>query len=120
MSAYKTLKKFTDNIPNEDSCCVHDDMIAISDGAGGCGVFASDWSQYLIENIAKRAGNPPITSFEHLDEWIGNIWEPFYIEYEKKAMEYDGIFQSKFYKEGSFATLAVVWRISKDQCQWMT
>lgn len=120
MSAYKTLKKFTDNIPNEDSCHVLDNMIVISDGAGGCGVFASDWSKYLVENMVKRPESQPITSFEQLDEWIGTIWEPFYNEYGKKAQEYDDIFQTKFDQEGSFATLAVVWRTSANFCQWMT
>lgn len=120
MSNFKTLKKFTDNIPNEDSCHVQDDMIAISDGAGGCGVFASDWSKYLVEQISLRSNDTPIVRFEQLDDWVGEIWETFYNEHEKKAKEYDGIFQTKFYQEGSYATLAVVWKTGMDVCHYIT
>lgn len=120
MSNYITLKKFTDNIPNEDSCHVLENMIAISDGAGGCGVFASDWSRYLVEKIAIRSNETPITSFEELDDWVGEIWESFYNEHESKAMEYDGIFQTKFYQEGAYATLAVAWKTGDDTCHWVT
>lgn len=120
MSDFKTLKKFTDNIPNEDSCHVQDDMIALSDGAGGCGVFASDWSKYLVEQISQRSNVIPIVKFEDLDDWVGEIWESFYNEHEEKAKEYDGIFQTKFYQEGSYATLAVVWKTGVDVCHYVT
>lgn len=120
MSDFKTLKKFTDNIPNEDNCRIKDDMIAISDGAGGCGVFASDWSAYLVENICQRPNDEPIDSFEQFDHWIAEIWEAFYNEHEEKAKKYDGIFQTKFYQEGSFATLAVVWKTGTNVCHYVT
>lgn len=120
MSSFKTLKKFTDNIPNEDSCHVQDDMIAISDGAGGCGVFASDWSRYLVEQISQRSNHTPIVKFEQLDDWVGEIWESFYNEHEEIAKEYDGIFQTKFYQEGAYATLAVVWKTGIDVCHYVT
>lgn len=120
MSTYITLKKFTDTIPNEDSCQVRNDMIAISDGAGGCGVFASDWSKYLVDNIANRPNDEPIVGFEQLDAWVGEIWEQFYNDHEAMAKQYDGIFQSKFYQEGSYATLAVVWQTGCDICHWIT
>ncbi len=119
MSDFKTLKKFTDNIPNEDSCHVQDDMIAISDGAGGCGVFASDWSKYLVEQISLRSNENPIVNFEEFDDWVDEIWESFYNEHEEKAKEYDGIFQTKFYQEGSYATLAVAWRTGADVCHYV-
>ena len=119
MSKYQTLKKFTDNIPNEDNCHVSDNMIAISDGAGGCGVFAGDWSKYLVDKIAQRSNNSPITSFHEFDNWVSEIWEEFYIKHEQKAKEYDGIFQTKFYQEGSCATLAVIWRTNPHSCHWM-
>lgn len=120
MSDYKTLKKITDNIPNEDYCRVKDDMIAISDGAGGCGVFASEWAQYLVDKIFLRSNETPIVEFKQLDDWIGEIWESFYNEHELKAKGYDGIFQTKFYQEGSYATLAVVWKTGADVCHYIT
>ncbi|MEE0083993.1 MAG: hypothetical protein UE068_07225 [Paludibacteraceae bacterium] len=120
MSDYKTLKKFTDNIPNEDSCRVQDNMIAISDGAGGCGVFANEWSEYLVNKISQRNNEIPIVSFDQLDAWLDEIWEPFYNEHEEMAKVYDGIFLSKFYQEGSYATLAVVWKTRTDTCHYVT
>lgn len=115
MSHKVTLPKYTDTTPNEDSCIAIDDLIAISDGAGGCGVFASDWSKYLIDKIPHK----PITSFEEFDNWIDSIWEPFYNKHEEIAKEYDGIFQKKFYTEGSCATIAVVWRLRFDYCYYI-
>ena len=122
MSEYKTLKKYTDNIPNEDSCYIRDDMIAISDGAGGCGVFSSEWSKYLVNKIAEMPLDNPIVNFEHFDNWIEDIWEPFYNEHEEKAKGHDGIFQTKFYQEGSYATLAVAWKpqTAEDICSCFT
>ena len=119
MSDWKTLKKYTDDIPNEDSCRVQDDMIALSDGAGGCGVFANEWSAYLVEKIFERSNETPIVEFNQFDDWVGEIWEPFYNEHEERAKEYDGIFLSKFYQEGSYATLAVVWRTGEDICHYV-
>ena len=117
MSIGVSLKKFTDNIPNEDSCRIERDFIAISDGAGGCGVFASEWSKYLVDHLSN---NTPITSYEELDRWVDGIWEHFYQVHEQTALKYDGIFQSKFYAEGSCATIAAIWRVDKNCCQWMS
>jgi hypothetical protein len=117
MSIGVSLKKFTDNIPNEDSCRIERDFIAISDGAGGCGVFANEWSKYLVDNLPN---NTPITSYEELDKWVDGIWEPFFQNHEQIALKYDGIFQSKFYAEGSCATIAAIWRDGSKHCQWMS
>lgn len=118
MSIGVSLKKFTDtdNTPNEDSYRIEHDFIAISDGAGGCGVFASEWSKYLVDNLP----NTPIKSYKELDRWVDGIWEYFFQEHEKIALRYDGIFQSKFYAEGSCATIAAAWRVDKNNCQWMS
>lgn len=40
MSYGVSIPKLNDNIPNEDSFCKSDNLIAVSDGAGGCGLFA--------------------------------------------------------------------------------
>ena len=112
-----SLKKFTDNIPNEDSYRYSSSFIAISDGAGGCGVFADEWSKYLVDHLSE---NKPITSYEELDLWVEEIWESFYQEHETIALKYDGIFQSKFYSEGSCATIAAAWIVDDHHCKWMT
>ena len=117
MSKGLTFKKFTDDIPNEDSFKSLDDFIAVSDGAGGCGLFANKWSKYLIDHIDETE---PIGNFKNLDSWIDSIWQPFYNEHELLAKEQDGIFQDKFYKEGSCATIAAAWKTSVIEVKWAT
>jgi hypothetical protein len=49
-SRYTSITKFGE-ITNEDAAIVKDNIIAISDGAGGGGVFADRWSRYLVNNL---------------------------------------------------------------------
>lgn len=110
-----SLAKFNDIMPNEDSFFVSDTCIAISDGAGGCGLYSNEWSQYLINNLSK---NSPIKSFAELDSWIDQIWEHFYNEHELLVQQGDGLLQSKFYNEGSCATLVAGWLTGADEIHW--
>lgn len=100
---------------NEDAACSTDNFIAVSDGAGGGGIYAELWSAYLLENLPAH----PIRSFSELDGWIERIWETFYNNCEEKAKLAGGMVLSKFYNEGSFATLAAAW-VKNDGCSWMT
>lgn len=111
-----TLGKFEKNTINEDAVIARKNMIAVSDGAGGGGLFADRWSKYLLNNLPKL----PITSASELDEWIGSIWENYYNKAEVAAKQLGGMALDKFYDEGSFATLAAVWKMPNDVCQWMT
>lgn len=104
-----SIAKFEEGITNEDAAIAQKEVIAVSDGAGGGGVFADCWSKYLVE----RLPNEPIKSFETFDTWIDGIWEPFYNECEAKAKKIGGMFLNKFYDEGSFATLVAVWKNGK-------
>ncbi len=97
---------------NEDAALATSDYIAVSDGAGGGGLFADKWSQYLVQNLP----SVPISDFNGLDKWIDGIWEPFYNDCEEKAKKEDGLFLKKFYDEGSFATLVAVWKSG----QWIS
>lgn len=112
-----TLAKFNDNVPNEDSCFASADCIVVSDGAGGCGLYADHWSRYLVERLDK---SNPICSFQEFDGWVDSIWEEFYNQHEILAKEGDGMQVEKFYSEGSCATVAAVWRTSHNNCKWMT
>jgi hypothetical protein len=94
------------NIPNEDAVIAKDNLIAVSDGAGGGGVFADKWSKYLVDHLPDK----PIKTFSAFDKWIDGIWEPFYNDCEKIAKKEGGMLLNKFYDEGSFATLVAVWR----------
>lgn len=104
-----SLAKFEEGITNEDAAIARKDVIAVSDGAGGGGVFAERWSHYLVNHLPEDA----ITNYESFDKWIDGIWEPFYNECEAKAKNIGGMFLNKFYDEGSFATLVAVWKNGK-------
>lgn len=101
-----SLAKFEESIINEDAAIAKKEVIAVSDGAGGGGVFADLWSKYLVEYLPEK----PIKNYKAFDKWIDGIWEPFYNECEEKAKAEDGMFLNKFYDEGSFATLVAVWK----------
>lgn len=111
-----TLKKITDDLPNEDSFRRGKNFIAISDGAGGCGLFAHQWSKYLVKHIPEE----PIRSYECFDNWVDSIWEHFYQKYEKVARKHDGIFLNKFYSEGACATIAAVWKTEENKYEWIS
>ena len=68
-----SLAKFEEGIVNEDAAIARKDVIAISDGAGGGGVFAERWSQYLVDHLPDK----PIKNYKAFDKWIDGIWEPF-------------------------------------------
>lgn len=101
---------------NEDAALARPDLIAVSDGAGGGGLFADRWSRYLVEHLP----DTPICSAEELDAWVGDIWEPFYNACEKEAKCVGGMTLDKFYDEGSFATLAAVWKVSDKEYRWIS
>jgi len=101
-----SIGKLNENLINEDAAIAKDSLIAVSDGAGGGGVFADLWSKYLVEHIPVD----PINNYEQFDKWIDSIWEPFYNNCEEKAKAEGGMLLNKFYDEGSFATLVAVWK----------
>lgn len=112
----RSAHKFEANVLNEDAAMARRDRLAVSDGAGGGGVFAERWSRYLLKNLPRK----PITSFAELDAWVDGIWEPFYNDSEVDAKARGGLFLEKFYDEGSFATLAATWKTGEREWQWMT
>lgn len=101
---------------NEDAVLARPDLIAVSDGTGGGGLFADRWSRYLVEHLP----DAPICCAEELDAWIGDIWEPFYNACEEEAKLVGGMTLDKFYDEGSFATLVAVWKVSDKECNWIS
>jgi len=100
---------------NEDAARASETLLAVSDGAGGGGIYAEKWSTYLINNLL----GAPIRSFEEFDQWVDSIWEPFYNDCEKLAKQEGGLVLDKFYDEGSFATIAAMW-IEGDKAYWAT
>ena len=94
---------------NEVAVMAHDNVISVSDGAGGGGLFADKWAQYLLAKLPTK----PINSFISFDNWIDSIWENFYSSQERIAKNLAPIALNKFYTEGSFATLAAIWKIEE-------
>ncbi|MBR5393395.1 MAG: hypothetical protein IK148_11160 [Prevotella sp.] len=107
-----SLAKFEEGITNEDAAISNKELIAVSDGAGGGGVYADCWSKYLVNNLPDKS----IRNYKAFDKWIDGIWEAFYNEYEEKAKAEGGMLLNKFYDEGSFATLVAVW----NDGQWIS
>ena len=58
-----TISKLEESTINEDAVKARDNMIAVSDGAGGGGVYAERWSSYLVNHLPEV----PIKSFNELD-----------------------------------------------------
>lgn len=111
-----SIGKFEQGCINEDAALAKEQVIAVSDGAGGGGLFAERWSRYLLDHLP----DTPISSAGELDKWIEQIWEPFYNQCETDAKLLGGMSLEKFYDEGSFATLVAVWKTSTDTCRWMS
>ena len=107
-----SIPKFKEGFVNEDAAKATQKWIAVSDGAGGGGVFADRWSQFLVEHLPDE----PIVDYLAFDNWIDGIWESFYNEYEEVARQEGGMLLNKFYDEGSFATLVAVW----NNGQWVS
>lgn len=108
-----SINKFGE-IVNEDAILVKDNLIAVSDGAGGGGVYADEWSRYLLDSLPDN----PFERFDEFDNWVNGISDAFYDEHEELAKRKGGLFLEKFYDEGSFATLAAIWRISQNEFAW--
>lgn len=111
-----SISKLEEGVINEDAAIALDSIIAVSDGAGGGGVYAERWSAYLVNHLPET----PIGTFEELDSWIEQIWEPFYNDCEESAKQVGGMLLDKFYDEGSFATLATVWKQDNETYHWIS
>lgn len=101
----QSIPKREPHVLNEDAALAKEKLAAVSDGAGGGGVFAELWSSYLLAQLPAST----IHNFQQLDAWVDGIWEPYYKDCEVKAKKQGALFLNKFYDEGSFATLAAVW-----------
>lgn len=114
---YQSISKREGHVINEDAALAKEKLAAVSDGAGGGGVFAELWSSYLLAQLPAST----IHNFQQLDAWVDGIWEPYYKDCEVKAKKQGALFLNKFYDEGSFATLAAVWLLDDGKtAEWMT
>ncbi len=111
-----SIGKFEQGCINEDAVMIGNNFIAVSDGAGGGGLFAERWSRYLLDHLPHQ----PIGGADALDGWIGEIWEQFYNDCEKEAKLLGSMSLEKFYDEGSFATLVAAWQMDTNTCEWIS
>ncbi len=96
-------------------------LFAVSDGAGGSGIFASDWAKTLLENLPKEV----FKNVEDLDAWIGEFWEEFYHKQQDFIQKMEDKFlqslvKTKFQEEGSNATLLSVWIEAENKINCVT
>ena len=63
-----SVNKFEESI-NEDAVIANENFIAVSDGAGGGGLFADKWSRYLVEHLPDE----PIADYQTFDKWIDGM-----------------------------------------------
>jgi hypothetical protein len=81
------------------------DRIAMSDGAGGAGIYCKAWANHLVNN-------QPIIPFDSktsTNEWFLNNCKSFFKENIKLVNKMDSFILEKFIKEGSYATLFFAW-----------
>lgn len=81
------------------------DKIAVSDGAGGAGIYCKAWANHLVQNQPDK----PFDSKTNAEEWFLSISESFYKENIESINKMDPFILEKFIKEGSYATLFFAW-----------
>lgn len=75
-----SLAKFEEGVVNEDAAIAKKKVIAVSDGAGGGGVYAERWSQYLVNNLP----NTPFIILRHLTNGLMEYGSLFIMNVRKK------------------------------------
>lgn len=81
------------------------EKIAISDGAGGAGIYCKTWANYLVKNQPDNAFESKIKA----NEWFLSLSESFYNENIESINKLDPFILEKFINEGSYATLFFAW-----------
>lgn len=79
-------------------------LAAISDGAGGAGIFCSAWARALVESLPIR----PIADIDDFNAWMEGFCFSFRSEHAAKILG-QPVKHGKFIREGSLATLSVCW-----------
>jgi hypothetical protein len=82
---------------------------ALSDGAGGTGIFANRWAKRLVESVPKQ----PLHTIEETTQWLLGFSEEYISEIEHKVISNE-ISRTKFDLEGSYASFAAVWTYSSE------
>ncbi|CAA7625436.1 hypothetical protein [Magnetospirillum sp. SS-4] len=92
-------------------------LAAVSDGAGGAGLFCGPWAETLVTRLPKT----PIAGVKSLNQWMDGFCLGFRSEYATLSKATPAR-HSKFIREGSFATLVAGWltyRQGRVLLRWM-
>ncbi|RAU20353.1 hypothetical protein CU669_18680 [Paramagnetospirillum kuznetsovii] len=92
-------------------------LAAVSDGAGGAGLFCGPWAETLVTRLPKT----PIAGVKALNQWMDGFCLGFRAEYAALSKSTPAR-HSKFIREGSFATLVAGWlayRQGRVRLRWM-
>ncbi|CAA7622386.1 hypothetical protein [Magnetospirillum sp. UT-4] len=83
-------------------------LAAISDGAGGAGLYCGPWAERLLTRLPRV----PLAGFKALNEWLDGFCMGFRSEYAALSQA-TPVRHAKFVREGSFATLMAGWLSSR-------
>lgn len=114
MRSYKATAPKSASMPNEDSVYCSESLIAVSDGAGGCGNYSDKWSRYIVDHLPSS----PIQTFRDLLEWYEPVACDFYDWADTESERNGGPGALKFYEEGSCATIASIW-MNGGKASWL-
>jgi serine/threonine protein phosphatase PrpC len=79
-------------------------LVAVSDGAGGQGLYCGDWAERLLNELP----HDPLPTADAVNEWLGAFWKDFQTEFKERARP-DPFLHRKLINEGSNATLTAAW-----------
>ncbi len=109
---YISIHNFIDKsseIENEDAVKYFEDdniiKIAMSDGAGGAGIYCKHWAEYLVDNQPEQSFKKDLET----NEWFLSTSKLFYKENIELINKSDPFILEKFNTEGSYATIMYVW-----------
>ncbi len=109
MKVYRQSIAKEAKIPSEDRILVKQDppgyLIGLADGAGGEGIFAGQWAQWLLKHLPSE----PIPDFAAFQGWMKGLWRPFYEQYQPMAARLSAQHLEQFHGEGSASTLVAAW-----------
>lgn len=111
---YNYSEKFSES-ENEDAIAIQENddfqLIAISDGAGGVGIFCKEWANHLVINQPPY----PVPDLSAGKEWFLKLSKSFYESQIKLLNLNDPFVREKFHEEGSYATMLYCWFSVKEK-----
>lgn len=91
-------------------------LLAISDGAGGAGIFCGEWAR----RITKAQPDKPFDSEQMANDWWLTASATFYQDKSTQLDDADPLAREKFYAEGSYATLLFAWLFIREKRLYYT